>query len=310
MKHSEVFVNRIGCRNPDEVFKYLLRTTKETIRGWDFFVNWAKITHLIENIEVPLNILNTLIGKANIKEEFVRLALKYPDIIAIIPLLIATREKNIKILEPTEENVFNYKNYIFDKAGSYSINEIRDIADFLEKTGLINIFENRRIKNLVDYVTGVEVGLDTNARKNRSGTAMEKITELFVKKICQNYGYVYITQTTGDKIKECFGYNVATDKADRSFDFAISNGNKLYLIETNYYSGGGSKLKSVAGEFSTLYNFLRNNTPEHGFIWITDGKGWETAHRPLREAFDLTDYILNLNMVETGILEDIIIHGL
>ena len=122
--------------------------------------------------------------------------------------------------------------------------------------------------------------------------------------------YCYLSQATAQKINTFLGYKVSVDKAERSFDFAIDNGCKLYLIETNYYSGGGSKLKSVAGEFTTLFNFLKQETPEIEFIWITDGKGWKTAKKPLKESFDKLDYILNLDMVQNGILEDIILKGL
>lgn len=37
--------------------------------------------------------------------------------------------------------------------------------DFLKETGLDEIFISGRVKDLVDYVFGVEVGMDTNARK-------------------------------------------------------------------------------------------------------------------------------------------------
>lgn len=309
MKYSDIFQRRLACKNIDETFSYLLEYTKETIRSWDFYVNWSKINSSIDNIEIPLNILNSLVGKSDIKNEFIKLATHYPEILSLIPILIATRENNISILDPKDDNIFNYKSYGF-KSKKYIYDEISEIADFTDKTGLLSMFENRRIKNVVDYVTGVEVGLDTNARKNRSGTAMELITELFIKKICQNCNYKYIVQATAIKIKQQFDHVVATDKSDRSFDFAINTGNKLYLIETNYYSGGGSKLKSVAGEFSTLFGLIKQLTPQHGFIWVTDGKGWVTAKNPLRETFDSTDYILNLDMIEKGILEDIIVKGL
>jgi len=38
--------------------------------------------------------------------------------------------------------------------------------------------------------------------------------------------------------------------------------------------------------------------------------GWKTAKKPLREAFDEVDYILNLSMLENGVLENIILEGL
>jgi len=309
MKYSGIFQSRLGCRDADETFLYLINNTKETIRSWDFYVNWSKINNSINNIEVPLNILNALIGKTDIKSEFIKLAIQYPEVISVIPILIATRENNIKILDPKQDNIFNYKSYNFNNK-KYTNEEIAEIADFCDKIGILSMFKNRRIKSAVDYVTGVEVGLDTNARKNRSGTAMELITELFINKICQNHGYSYIAQATAIKIKQQFNYDVATDKSERSFDFAINTGDKLYLVETNYYSGGGTKLKSVAGEFSTLFSFIKHATPQHGFIWITDGVGWNTAKNPLREAFNSTDYILNLDMIEKGVLEDIITGGL
>lgn len=310
MKYSDIFKNRLGCTNADEVFKYLIDHMKETIKSWDFFVAWEKVINKVESIEVVLNILNYLIGKKNIREEFKILLGRYPEIAEVLPILLALREKNIKVLEPLENNVFNYKEYTFQKKKKYSPDEIELLAEFAEKTGLLAMFEKKNIKSVVDYIIGVEVGLDTNARKNRSGTAMEMITELFIKKICSKNNYRYLSQATSHKIKTTLGYNVSIDKSERSFDFAIDNGCKLYLVETNYYGGGGSKLKSVAGEFTTLFNFLKKETPEHGFIWITDGRGWGTTEKPLRESFDKVDYILNLDMVQNGILEDIISQGL
>lgn len=310
MKYSNIFKNRIECANTDEVFNYLIGNLKETINSWDFFVAWEKVMNKVGNIEVVLNILNYLIGKKNVVEEFKALLGRYPEIAEVLPVLLALREKNVKVLEPLGNNVFNYKEYKFHKKKEYTLDEIETLAEFAEKTGLLAMFENKNIKSVVDYAIGVEVGLDTNARKNRSGTAMEMITELFVKKICSVNNLQYLTQATSNKIKTDLGYDVSVDKSERSFDFAIDNGCKLYLIETNYYDGGGSKLKSVAGEFTTLFNFLQKESPEHGFIWITDGKGWETAKKPLRESFDKVNYILNLDMVQNGILEDIILQGL
>ncbi|NLT96300.1 MAG: restriction endonuclease [Clostridia bacterium] len=310
MKYSDIFKTRIGCADADEVFKYLINNMKETIKGWDFFVAWEKVMNNVESFEVVLNILNYLIGKNNIREEFKKLIGRYPEIVEVLPILLALREKSIKVLEPLADNVFNYKEYSFRKKKKYSPEEIETLAEFAEKTGLLAMFENKNIKSVIDYVIGIEVGLDTNARKNRSGTAMETITELFIKKICHINDYHYLSQATPNKIKTSLGYNVSVDKSERSFDFAIDNGHKLYLVETNYYGGGGTKLKSVAGEFTTLFNFIKKENPEHSFIWITDGRGWKTAERPLRESFDKVDYILNLEMVQNGILDDIILQGL
>jgi len=115
-------------------------------------------------------------------------------------------------------------------------------------------------------------------------------------------------QATSPKIILEWGIHVEVDKSTRRFDFAIKNGNTLYLIETNFYGGGGSKLKATAGEYRALFDFI--SSQGHKFIWITDGLGWKSTLRPLEETFNYIDYILNLKMVSTGLLSEIIIQQL
>jgi type II restriction enzyme len=43
------------------------------------------------------------------------------------------------------------------------------------------------------------------------------------------------------------------------------------------------------------------------FIWITDGAGWQSTLKPLREFFDKADYLLNLEMLSNGVLKKIIL---
>lgn len=147
---------------------------------------------------------------------------------------------------------------------------------------------------------GVEAGLDSNARKNRGGHAMEEIVTVFISDLCKRKGYKHIREADAKKIKAELGYTVPVDKSSRRYDFAIDNKKELFLVETNFYGGGGSKLKSTAGEYRNLFDVLKG---EHNFIWITDGFGWKTTIRTLRETFDHNDYLFNLSMLEKGILE-------
>lgn len=293
----------MGILSEDLVFKYLISNLKETIYTYDFFVAWGKIIGNITKIEVALNILNTIIGKESIENSLKDLIKDYPEIVPIFPLLIAVRSKNIKI-----SDMHGDITYSFDSLKNYTDDEINKIIYFVKECGLLKILSDRKIKNLVDYAIGVEVGLDTNARKNRSGSLMENLIEIYIKLICQKYNYKYIQQATALNINKQFSKDINIDKTDRHFDFAIDTGDILYLIEVNYYSGGGSKLKSVAGEFSKLFNLVKDDKVK--FIWITDGKGWLTAQRPLKETFDITDYIINIDMINHGILEEILIKGL
>lgn len=293
----------VGLFSESAVLEYMLSTLKETIRTYDFFVAWSKVLGNTDKINISLNILNSLIGKNNLDEHLKELIKNYPEVVPVMPLLIAVRDTSIKVADLSGDI-----EYSFAKCKCYTNDEINKIVYFADKCGLLKILADKKISNLVDYAIGIEVGLDTNARKNRSGDTMEGLTEVYIKNICDKRGFRYLAQATADQIKSEFGKNINTDKSERKFDFAIDTPAKIYLIEVNYYGGGGSKLKAVAGEFKHLFDLVHNQTT--GFIWVTDGKGWQTARLPLSENFTVTDFVINIKMIEGGMLEEIITRGL
>ncbi|GAB4127969.1 MAG: type II restriction endonuclease [Ignavibacteriales bacterium] len=283
------------------LFEEITSSFKDKITQWNYFVNWKKVLQNIEPIERELNLLNYLIGKKDLHTETVELLLKYPDTIKAIPLLLAIREKSLEVLIDTRK--FIYRKFDFSKK-SYSEVDIKTFADFILKSGLGELLQDKKIKNLVDYVTGVEVGLDSNGRKNRGGTLMENLVEEFIRDSCYELGIEYMPQATAKKIKNKWNIDVKVDKSSRIIDFAINKNGKLYFIEVNFYGGGGSKLKSTATEYIRMNEYWNNQGIE--FIWITDGAGWKSTLKPLREYFDKADYLLNLEMLRNGVLKRIL----
>lgn len=276
-------------------FNKFVATLKYSIKTWDYFVNWKKVFANSAELEIALNKLNYLIGKENLKEEFERLYSTNPDIVKTFPVLLAVREKDLEIYDKKDKTLENF---------NFSKNEqsVEKYFEFFVETGLAKLFTDRRIKNLVDYVLGVEVGLDSNGRKNRGGTLMESIVEVFVADFCKEKGFEYIAQARATVIKNKWNVVIKVDKSERSFDFAIYNPKnmRIKLFETNFYNGGGSKLKSVCGEFKSLYTELK--TQDIDFIWVTDGLGWNTTKRPLEETYNHNEYVFNLSMLEDGVL--------
>ena len=301
MKYSPVFKKRIGCDDSEQVFLFLINNLKPTVTKWDYFVNWAKVFGNIKDIEIDLNTLNYLIGKENIEKEFALLLEKQPSIARLVPVLIACREEKFNILTDYSEKEFKYDIFDFGKSAKLDISKV---IEFAKSTGFLELLRAKRIKSIVDYVIGVEVGLDSNGRKNRSGESMEAIVEFFIKGICQRNQIEYIKEATAKKVKQEWGLTLEVDKSRRRVDFIVKNNSQLFLIETNFYSGTGSKLKSTAGEYKAMYDFWQRGG--HEFIWITDGFGWAKTRLPLEETFEYTDYVLNLEMVSKGLLEDII----
>jgi len=308
MKYSSIFKKRIGCNNEKEVFAYLINNLNDSIRYWDYFVNWKKVIGNTKDLEVGLNILNYLIGKENIEKEFSYLLKKHPQVVRLIPILLACRDHKFKILTDLSEGNLKHEDFSFEEKKNLSDSEISKAVRFAQKSGLLKIFKDKTVKNIVDYTIGIEVGLDSNGRKNRGGTAMEKVVETYIKGLCKSHGFDYTDQATAEKVLSKWGLKLKVDKSSRRFDFAVYNGKRLYLIETNYYGGGGSKLKSTAGEYKALYDFLTKDG--HKFVWVTDGIGWKKTSRPLEETFNHIEYLLNLKMLTEGLLEDIIVNNL
>lgn len=279
-------------------FNNLITTFKSSIKTWDYFVNWKKVFSNSSDLEISLNKLNYLLGKDNLEDEFKKLYSSNPDIAKALPVLLAVRENKLEVFDKATKNL-----ELFDFSGKEQ--DPSKYFEFLDKSGLGRLFQKDGIKNLVDYVMGVEVGLDSNGRKNRGGTLMEEIVGTFVNDFCKKNGYEFMPQARSTSIKAKWGVDVKVDKSERSFDFAVYNptNKKIKLFEANFYNGGGSKLKAVCGEFRTLYTELK--AQDIDFIWVTDGLGWHTTKRPLEETYNHNEYVFNLNMLESGILNEL-----
>lgn len=279
-------------------FEHLISTFKSSIKTWDYFVNWKKVFENKSELEITLNKLNYLLGKENLQTEFNKLFASNPDIVKAFPVLLAVRENKLEIFDKQERTT-----ELFDFTSSNNTPE--KYYEFLDKSGLAKLFKKDGVKNLVDYVMGVEVGLDSNGRKNRGGTLMEEIVEQFIKDFCAKHGFEYLAQARSTAIQNKWGVTVRIDKSERSFDFAVFNpkNRKIKLFETNFYNGGGSKLKAVCGEFKSLFDELK--TQNIDFVWVTDGLGWHTTKRPLEETYNHNEYVFNLQMLEDGALEEL-----
>lgn len=308
MKYLNTYRN-LGLENDEnKVFDYFIKTLKESIFTWEYFVNWKKVYKNTKTIEKELNILNYLIGKEDVEEEFLKLIKEYPTVRKVLPILLAIRENKLKRLQIiTDFDNLNYEETYDLFYKDYLPTTEEKLRKFFINSGLRDIFKNKRIKNLVDYCYGIEVGLDTNARKNRTGILMEEIVEKYIESFTSKFNLKYLSQVSKVKIESDLNYSIMVDKYDRVFDFSIINNyeNKMYLIEVNYYGGGGSKLKATAGEYIELNNILKRQNIE--LIWITDGYGWKSSKNPLFETFVNNDYTFNLELLYSRVLEEVVI---
>ena len=272
-------------------------------RTWDYYTNWDNVFDNVLKYKIELGILNSLCGSKDFNTDFINILNKYPEVVKVFPTLLGIRDKRIEVLDDSLLPDFVFKSFDFGKSILFD-HEIEDFVLFFEKSGLRNLIVEGGLTNIKDYSFGVEVGLGSNGRKNRGGTIMENLVDDLLKKVYfLEEDKDYTSQGSPSKVYDLWGIKLPVDKSSRRPDFIINRNNKIYWIETNFYSGGGSKLKSTCGEYKSLQDFCKTHSIE--FIWITDGEGWRTTLKPLEETFIHNDYIFNLSMVKNGVLNEL-----
>lgn len=280
-------------------FNEWLSKFKTSISDYTYYVDFEKIYKNVDKVRVELNILNSLIGSKNIEEEFKNILIKYPETLECIPLLLAVRSREIFVKDEINEYLFKFDKMVYS---------IKDYIRFMKESGLFNLLQNHIINNLYDYVLGIEVGLDSNGRKNRGGHLMENLVESYIlkagyKKDVNYFKEMYlkdIEKKWNLDLSEMSGNNTSTKR----FDFVIKTDKQVYVIETNFYSGGGSKLNETARSYKML---AQESKKVDGvtFIWFTDGTGWNSARKNLEETFNELETMYNIDDLENGILENL-----
>lgn len=273
------------------IFTYWLNTFRPSINGYDYYTDFEKVYENAATLKVEINILNSLVGSKDIENEFATLVSKYPECLKAVPILLAVRANEIYCQD--ENGAINYR---FDKKEQTTEQYIY----FMRETGLFDMMEKHIISNLFDYVTGVEVGLGSNGRKNRGGHQMEDLVESFIKKT----GATYYKEMYLSEIEDKWGVDLSAISADgtttKRWDFVVKTANKIYVIETNFYTSGGSKLNETARSYKMIAEEAKSVNGVD-FVWITDGGGWTSARRNLEETFDVLDNMYNITDMENGI---------
>lgn len=275
---------------------------RNSIATYGYYIDFEKVHRNVAMFKVELNILNSLIGSKNIETEFVTLVSKYPETLKCIPLLLAVRANEIYCQDETGAYLYRFdqKTPLMGKQEQY--------AYFMRKTGLFDLLEHHIINNLMDYVTGVETGLDSNGRKNRGGHLMEDLVESFIETSGFVKGQTYFKEMYISEITRKWGIDLSAisnqGKTEKRFDFVIKTPSMIYGIETNFYGSGGSKLNETARSYKTLAleaEMIEGFT----FVWFTDGKGWASARNNLEETFDVMEHLYNIKDMEDGVVSRI-----
>lgn len=281
-------------------FNEWLSKFKSSISDYTYYVDFEKIYKNVDKVKIELNILNSLIGSKNIEEEFKNILIKYPETLECIPVLLAIRSNEIFVKDEINEYLFKFDKMVYS---------ISDYVRFMKESGLFDLLQNHIINNLHDYVLGIEVGLDSNGRKNRGGHLMENLVENYIEKAGFIKGKNYFKEMYLKDIERKWNLDLSSMSGNnistKRFDFVIKTDSQVYVIEANFYTGGGSKLNETARSYKMLAQESRK-VKNVTFIWITDGIGWNSARKNLEETFNVLDTMYNISDLEKGVLEKLI----
>ncbi len=268
---------------------------RDTIATYDYYVNFSTVIENAQKFKPELHLLNALIGSQNIENDFRDLLFRFPQVIKAVPILIAKRESEIYAKDAEGGGTYHFKCL----NGNLS-QPIDEYCVFMKKTGLFNIISQHIVSNLYDYVMGVEAGLSSNGRKNRGGDNMENLIEGFLRQA----GVMFFKEVRSDEFLSRWDVDLSplTNSGEtlKRFDFVVETPNCIYGIETNFYTGGGSKLNETARSYKMLA-LEAENISRFKFVWFTDGAGWRSARRNLKETFDVLPTMYNIKELEDGI---------
>lgn len=280
-------------------FNTWLAGFRDSIADYGYYIDFEKVHRNVDGIKVELNILNSLIGSTDIENDFEKLIAKYSEVLKCIPLLLAVRANEIYAIDGDGAFTYKFKKHTLP---------VEQYKVFMRKTGLFDLIAKHIVNNLVDYATGVETGLDSNGRKNRGGHLMENLVESFIKKAGFVKDETYFKEMYIHQITEKWGIDLSAisnqGKMEKRFDFVVKTADMIYVVETNFYGSGGSKLNETARSYKTLA--LETDTIDgFTFVWFTDGKGWTRARNNLEETFDVMENIYNIKDLEDGVISEV-----
>lgn len=281
-------------------FEAWLSTFTDNINGWDYYINYQTAYKNTAELKRQLALLGTLRASANIQEEFCDLVQNYPECLEAVPLLLAVRENVIAITDADNRYDFDFKSMNYD---------VQQYVEFMERTGIFQLLQSHVMGDLLDVGLGINIGLDSNARKNRGGHQMENLVESYIRRAGLVKDSTYFKEMYLHEVEAKWGYDLSEISADgiarKRFDFVVKpeNSQEVYICECNCFTSSGSKLNETARSFKTIA-LEAANIPHVNFVWFTDGAGWQKTKGNLLETFMVLDDMYNIADLKSGIIRE------
>ena len=290
----------------------------DTNRGYNYYIDWSNIDGY-KKYEIEIHAMDVLIKKEDdtFFDAFKELIIKLPTIIEIFPYLFAlakseadkVRKKHLLKVIGSNIDSDDFQTYSFNARNlttPLTKETIEKYYKFFEQMGLKYLFQTLIEKSTQDYIVGVLVGMESNGRKNRGGTAFELACQPIIEKACDKHNIKLLMQKKFSVLQK-FGFDIDEDIANRKADFILYNekNHKCINIEVNFFNGGGSKPEEIIDSYINRQSDLQRNGI--GFALITDGNCWKGTTNQLAKGFRHLNYLMNFTIAKNEMIEKMII---
>lgn len=153
---------------------------------------------------------------------------------------------------------------------------------------------------LENYFIGVQVGLESNRRKNVGGEAFKQAVKQELELILSELKNEGLNCVLNEEEKIFYIDGVTSKKVD----FSLKSKEKELGIEVNFYTASGSKPTEIKRGYTTVNLDLEKVGVT--LAWITDGAGYFDMKNSLKEARDAHKNTYNFKMMQEFFKGDIL----
>src|SRR2546423_9243423 len=224
---------RYGIVSADAAFDKFIGTLQNYFDA-DYYVGWNKIFQRIEERRPELHLLSSVCSAQDKRKMARRVLTDYPKVVEVLPLLMACR-KSVQLLdEKAEGQILTYN---FPKRSKrLTEEEVEYYVRFLCDSRILTLLE--RIESVPDYVTGVEVGMDTNGRKNRGGDCGVKAIRPSIEEALKRFPCLRSREEATFNFLSSQGCVLPESFRDMRWDWSFwvkDDPQRLVVMEVNHY---------------------------------------------------------------------------
>ena len=296
-----ILKSRENYNNSEEFRDKFLQTITPGVIPRSNFISWKQIDEKFDKYQPGIIFYSQLGSTCRTDEEFDEYLLAGLLSSDTPSFLIKT---GFELLGHTGEIYVSNEDYLKlsslnKKIDSENEEDVRLVASFVEVLSDLGLRSVAMHIALENYFIGVQVGLESNRRKNVGGEAFKQVIkkelELLIKKLNFNGRDCILKEE--DKIIYKDGVT------SKSVDFSIKFKDKILGIEVNFYTASGSKPTEIKRSYGLVNNELGNVGV--ALVWITDGAGYFNMKNSLKEARDIHKNTYNLKMMKESFEDDV-----